>query len=200
MAQLPWKKVLFGLAALGVLLAGILYFQNAGSKGPAIATVNPAFGEYISSYTAGVVSSGSTFRITLAVDPNEPVSPGETGAKLFDFNPSLKGVTVWLDHRTVEFRPSERLRSGQVYEVSFALYRLIQVPPSLQNLEYSVRVIPQNFSLSVERMKPYVQTELKRQKIEGLIQTADFAPNEAVEKMLTAEQAGKILAVSKDVS
>lgn len=196
MAQLPWKKVLFGLAALGVLLAGILYFQNAGSKGPAIATVNPAFGEYITSYTAGVVSSGSSFRITLAVDPEEPTSPGETSARLFDFNPSLKGVTVWLDHRTVEFRPSERLRSGQVYEVSFALYRLIQVPPSLQNLEYSVRVIPQNFSLSVERMKPYVQTELKRQKIEGLIQTADFAPNEAVEKMLTAEQAGKILAVS----
>ncbi|MEQ9414751.1 MAG: hypothetical protein RIF39_13020, partial [Cyclobacteriaceae bacterium] len=115
---------------------------------------------------------------------------------LFSFKPSLSGKAVWLDMRTVEFTPENRLASGQTYELDFYLSKLLSVPKGLETFNYSFRVIPQNFGLAVDNILPYVKTELTRQKIEGTLSTADFAEEEAVEKMLVAQQDGKILSVS----
>jgi uncharacterized protein YfaS (alpha-2-macroglobulin family) len=120
----------------------------------------------------------------------------ETSVKLFSFSPSVNGKTVWLDRRTVEFTPANRLISGQLYEVSFALARLLDVPKELEDFEYSFQVIPQNFEVSIGNVLPYVKTELKRQKIEGLLVTADFAEESEVEKMMVAQQDGNSLKVN----
>lgn len=181
-----WKLV--GIAAAVVLvIAAIFYFEKATGKEPASTAINPAFGEYISSYTAGIVSSGTAIRIVLAQNPSD-----STITKVFNFSPSIAGEAQWLDNRTIEFRPEGRLASGQVYEVQFSLGKVIDgVPSDLRSFEYSFQVIPQNFEVQVVNFKPYIKTELKRQMIEGLLTTADFAENENVEKMLTAEQEGK---------
>lgn len=198
MKNLPWKKIGMGGVALVVAVAGIFYLTTTkGSKSPDT-FVNPAFGQYISSYTAGVISSGSAIRIMLAEDAVDSTLLGqETSVSLFDFKPSVSGKTIWLDKRTVEFRPEKRLTSGQVYEVSFFLSKLLDnVPGELKTFEYTFQVIPLNFEVSIENVKPYVKTDLKRQKIEGVLQTSDFAESEAVEKMLTAQQEGKGLKVT----
>lgn len=184
-----WKKVGIGAAAVALVLVAIFYFQNAKSKQSTSNTINPAFGEYISSYTAGIVSSGTAIRIVLAKAPTD-----STVTKVFSFSPSVAGEAQWLDSRTIEFRPEGRLASGQVYEVSFALSKVIDgVPSDLKNFDYSFQVIPQNYEIQVVNFKPYVKTDLKRQMIEGTLNTADFAESESVEKMLTAQQEGKSL-------
>lgn len=184
----PWKKVGLGAAVI-LVVAAIFYYQRATSKDPAAVGINPAFGEYISSYTAGIVNSGTAIRIVLAKDASD-----STVTKVFNFSPNIAGEAEWLDSRTVEFRPEGRLRSGQVYEVQFSLAKVIEgVPADLRSFEYSFQVIPQNFEVSVVNFKPYVKTELKRQMIEGMLTTADFAESTEVEKMLTAEQEGKSL-------
>ena len=195
MTNFPWNKIGLSAVGLAVVVAGVFYYQSAKSKSTAAAGINPAFGEYISSYTSGVVNSGSPIRIVLASEAIDSTSLGETSVNLFDFSPSIKGKTVWLDNRTIEFRPASRLLSGQVYEVEFALSRLTEVPGNLSTFKYSFQVIPQNFELSVENVKPYVKTDLKRQKIEGVLMTADYAENEAVEKSLTAVLENKALAI-----
>lgn len=196
MTNLPLKKIGLGAIGLAVVIIVGFYFQTAKSKSTAAAGINPAFGEYISSFTAGVVNSGSAIRIVLATDAVDSTSLGETSINLFDFSPSIKGKTIWLDNRTVEFRPAARLLSGQVYEVAFELSRLVQkAPNNLSTFKYSFQVIPQNFELTVENVRPYVKTELKRQKIEGVLLTADFAENDVVEKSLAAQQDGNILTI-----
>lgn len=190
------KAALIGLSA--ILIAGAVYYFAAGrgAKTPS-ATINPAFVEYISSYTAYSVTSGSTIRIILTKDAVDSSAIGETSTKLFDFSPSVKGTTVWLDRRTIEFRPSGRLKSGQVYEVSFYLSKVIStVPKDLATMEYSFQVLPQNFELLVTNVLPYEKTKLTRQKIEGNIFTADFAESAEVEKMFSAEQESKSLKVT----
>jgi uncharacterized protein YfaS (alpha-2-macroglobulin family) len=184
-----WKKIGAGAAAVFILVVGVLYFQKARSKEPATVAINPAFGEYISSYTAGIVNSGTAIRIVLAQNATD-----STITKVFSFSPNIPGEANWIDSRTIEFRPEGRLISGQVYEVGFSLGKVIAgVPSDLRNFEYSFQVIPQNFEIQVVNFKPYVKTELKRQMIEGVLTTADFAENENVEKMMTAEQEGKSL-------
>ena len=197
MKNLPWKKIAIGAAGVAVFVLAIFYFiPGKGAKTSKF--VNPAFGEYISSYTAGVVTSGSYLRIVLAQEiADSSVIGQESSVKLFDFKPAVKGKTVWLDKRTVEFRPEKRLTAGQVYEVNFSLSKLIEnIPADLKTFEYTFQVIPLNFEVSVENVKTYVKTDLKRQKIEGVVQTSDFAENESIEKMLTAQQDGKSLKVT----
>jgi alpha-2-macroglobulin len=197
MKNLPWKKIAMGAVALGAFALVIFYvIPSRGTRQP-VGYVNPAFSEYISSYTAGVVSSGSAIRIVLTQDAVEEALVGqETNVKVFGFNPSVKGKTVWVDRRTIEFRPDARLVSGQRYELSFNLSRLAEVPDNLKTFVYSFQVIPQNYELTIDNVKPYVKTELARQKIEGSLLTSDFADDAAVERMMTAQQDGKPLSVN----
>lgn len=197
MQNLPWKKLAIGAVAVGIVALGIFYVTSSKGTKPAVTYVNPAFGEYISSFTSGVVSSGSAIRIILSKDVVDSTAVGqETSVKLFSFSPSVSGKTVWLDRHTVEFKPANRLISGQHYEVSFELSRLLEVPKELEAFEYSFQVIPQNFEVSISNVLPYVKTELKRQKIEGLLVTADFADQAEVEKMMMAQQEGNSLKVN----
>lgn len=197
MRKLSWKKIgLFGLGLI-ITVALVFYFVVGKSSRSYNAAINPAFGEYISSYTAGVVSSGSPIRIIFSKDAvDSSLVGGETTVKLFGFNPSVSGTTVWHDRRTVEFRPATRLLSGQIYEVKFALSKLFPVENDLSSFEYTFQVIPQNFEVSIDNVKPYVKTQLARQRIEGTLFTADYAENDGVEKLITAEQEGKSLKVS----
>ncbi len=175
----------------------ILLYLLVGCKdknGRAVTYIDPAFGEYITSYTAGVVSSSSSLRIVFAkaaLDSSAAV--GETSKSYFEFSPSLKGKTTWLDNHTLEFKPEARMTAGQVYEVSFQLSKLFEVKKELAEFNYSFQVIPQNFELTIDNVKPYIKTELKRQKIEGTLTTADYAEDGAVEKMLSAQQEGSTL-------
>ena len=197
MQSLPWKKLAIGAVAVGIIALGIFYVTSSKGTKPGVTYVNPAFGEYISSFTSGTVGSGSTIRIVLSQDVLDSASVGqETSVKLFSFSPSVNGKTVWLDRRTVEFTPASRLISGQLYEVSFALSRFVDVPKELEAFEYSFQVIPQNFELAISNVLPYVKTELKRQKIEGILHTADFADQGEVEKMMQAQQDGKSLQIN----
>src|SRR5690606_15863298 len=117
--------------------------------------------------------------------------------KLFELSPSVRGKVVWLDNRTVEFKPDSRLTSGQVYEVKFFLSKLFDdIPSALETFEYSFQVIPLHYEITVENVKPYTPTDLKRQRIEGILHTSDFAESDAVEKMISAVQDGKGLKVS----
>lgn len=199
MQNLSIKKIAVGVAAVVIVAFGVFYVTTTKGTKPAATYVNPAFGEYIASYTAGVVSSGSPVRIILSQDVVDSSAIGqETSVKLFSFSPSLNGKTVWLDRRTVEFTPEARLISGQLYEVRFVLSKLLEVPKELNVFEYTFQVIPQNFEVSISNVRPYVKTELTRQKIEGVLNTADFATGNDVEKIMEAVQEGKSLKVKWD--
>lgn len=196
MKKLPWKMIAIGIAGLAVVGFGIYYLINQRNKTVAN-YVNPAFGEFISSYTAGVIPSDSKLVLVLASNVADSASIGqESSVKLFDFKPAVNGKVFWVDARTLEFRPDTRLKSGQVYEATFHLSKVLFVPNELQNFKYSFQVVPQNFEATIDNIKPYVKTELKRQKIEGVLNTADFAENELIEKMLEAKQDNNALKVS----
>ena len=171
---------------------GIFYLSIVKAKKTTSSFINPAFSEYISSYTAGVISSGSSIRIVLANDAVDSSFIGqEASVNLFSFQPSLKGKNIWLDQRTIEFKPDVRMEAGQIYEASFQLSKLITVTNELSEFQFSFQVMPQNFEVAIDNVKPYVKTELTRQRVEGTFSTADFAEDAAVEGMIARKSGGK---------
>lgn len=198
MKKLSFKATALAAGVLVVLAVAIVYFSSGSKSAPlAPSAVDPAFGEYIASYSSGVLSSQSNIRIVLVDEAIDSTMIGqESSVKLFSLSPVVGGKAYWLDTRTVEFRPDHRLASGQVYSVGFNLSKLMSVPEGLHTFTFNFQVIPQNYELTVENMVPYVKTDLKRQKIEGTVHTADYAEDKKVEQAFTATQEGKALTVS----
>src|SRR5271165_490365 len=99
-----------GLINIGVILSvaaivAFLIFHHRQKQG-----IDPGFSKYIESYTTGIISKENTIRIRLASDVQTTHAQNEALTdNIFDFSPSIKGKTYWVDARTVEFRPEGKL-------------------------------------------------------------------------------------------
>ncbi|KPK85826.1 MAG: hypothetical protein AMS27_06450 [Bacteroides sp. SM23_62_1] len=159
--------------------------------------INPEFTSYISAFTAGSISNESSIRIRLTAEYQEAFTPYEpiTG-KLFRFQPSLQGVTYWVDSRTIEFKPDERMKSGAGYNVSFDLSKVTDVPDHLKNFEFHFQILQQTFSVEMEGIRTYSTTNLEWLRSYGRIITADVIEDNLIEKVLQANQNRRPLPVT----
>lgn len=196
MKSFNWTKAgILTLLAAGVVT--VLIYLPGGRKDKAVTGyVNPAFAAYVSSYSSGILGSGSVVQVTFPREIADSATIGTDNRRLFSLSPSVKGTTVWTSPGSVEFRPEQRLKSGQVYHVDFDLAAVMEVPDEFRTFSFSFQVMRQNFEVAVNNILPYSNTDLKRQRIEGVIHTADYADDDAVEKMVKASQFGEGLTLS----
>ncbi len=188
------KKVMLFITALVVVALLPLSLSKCSRSE---ARVNPEFGNYISAFTAGTISVQSPIRIILANEVgsdkefNKPIEE-----QLFDFSPSIEGTTVWIDSRTIEFRPKEKLPAGQKYSATFHLSKVTEAPKALSDFEFEFDVMTQSFEVYVDGLTITDLNMLVWERLTGALSTADFSVNEDAEKVLTAEQNGKALHIA----
>ena len=132
------KKSIIAVFICTVLaFAGIAYFASSSSAKNASTYVNPAFKEFIAAYTAGYVSVDNNITIVLQEEATNDVELGkETDNNLFDFSPSIKGSIKWIDKKTIEFNPAERLEGNQTYKASFNLGKVTSVSNEFKNFDF----------------------------------------------------------------
>ena len=190
-----WQQGAIAGALVGVI-GGVGYVASGSDAAEKSKTVvdNP----YITAYPSGIISSQSELRIVLAEATVDSSQVGqEASSRLFDLSPSVDGKAQWIDTRTVEFVPRERLRPDTEYQVAFLLDKLLpEAQGEYATFVFSVRTMQQNFTVDAEGLTPYEARDLKRQKLSGIFRAADFAENENVEKALLAYQEGNSLNVS----
>lgn len=163
--------------------------------------VDPAFAEFISAYTSGTIKSGDAIQIRFAQSAADSNQIGkEANPKWFDFSPSISGKAIWLDQYTIEFKPENRLEAGKVYECTFDLEEVFDVPDELEDFRFNFHIIEQAFSVNVEGLNTYDNSDLKKQFIRGYVLTADFAKNEQIEALLKAAQNDNNLKITWDHS
>ena len=180
------RNVLIGtVSAIVILFAS--YFVYAKYK--AKREVDPAFKAYISAYTSGVISRESTIRIQLTADVVKPAEINQpVSKKLFDFSPSVRGTAVWIDTRTIEFRPSEKMKTDENYNVTFYLGAVMSVPGKFSEFEFSFRTIKQSFEVNIDGLRTPDNRNFVKQNLVGNITMADVEDADKVEKVLTATQ------------
>lgn len=193
------SKKLIALIALAcaALLLGLNFINVSGKQNDKIRQIDPGFAEYVSAYTSGVISNESSIRVRLASD--HPASqPGkEISEDYFDFYPEIRGKAEWVDSRTIEFNPAQRLASNQVFEAKFFLSKLItNVPEKFQTMEFNVKTIPQSFEISVDGARTTDRKSLRWQTINGFLSTADGADNDLIEKVISVKQDNRRLKIT----
>lgn len=200
-----FNKIKWMALGVAITLSGVLLYNNrdvlkklTGSNynNNEINRINPEFANYISAFTTGYISSGSTIKIKLS---SEFASSTQLNTALsesyFSFEPAIAGETVWKDGQTMEFKPKARLQGGQVYKATFHLNKLIEVKKELQAFEFQFETIKQSLQLQVNDLKCYTSNDYNFYNLSGNIATADFAEDALVEKTLEATLNNKALTV-----
>jgi len=190
------KRVLLlstAAAVLVLLFATLFKFESKGARNE---NINSEFVGYVSAFTSGAISSHSSIRVLLAADVEGIVTGVPLTESYFEFSPSIKGVTTWIDARTLCFEPAEPMPSGQEYKVAFHLAKLMQVPSDLEEFEFGFSIIKQNLEVSIEGVKTIDKQKLIWQRVNGSLITADVAKDDNINKILTAKQNGKKLKIS----
>jgi uncharacterized protein YfaS (alpha-2-macroglobulin family) len=158
--------------------------------------VNPEFATYISAFTTGYISTGSTIKIKFA---NEFSGSTELNKALengcFSFSPSIEGETYWKDGQTMEFKPKERLKPGQTYKATFHLDKLLEVKKELEEFEFQFQAIKQSITLETNELKSYSNSDFNYYSLSGSVSSADYIKPEQAEQTLRAKLDSKTLSV-----
>lgn len=190
------KMKIIAVSAVSLVAASSLvyYFtaKPAGGSG-----FNPAFKAYVSAYTGGVISRESPIQIKFISEVAKPEDlnvPLETS--LFEFSPSIKGTTMWIDKNTIQFQPEEPMTPGTTFEASFQIAEVMTMPEDLETFNFGFQTIPQTLEVTLDGLHTYDVRNLKLQKLHGSLSTADVAEHAEVEKVLSATQDGRNLKIS----
>ena len=182
------------------LIISILFFTVQCKKNKS-SVINPAFTEKIAAFTSGVISSESTIQVVLADDyPGQITRNTPVSETVFKFNPDIAGHTVWLDNRTIEFRPEHRLVSGETYSAKFYLSKLMKVPRNISVLEFDFSVVQQAFAVEFEGYQTNQENDLVWNRLKGVVNTADFIDGEILAASFSAKQDKDKLKVTWDNS
>jgi len=173
-----------------VTLALVLFFIFHHRQKPGI---DPAFSKYIESYTTGVISKESAIRIRLASEiqtthaQNEELSSG-----VFDFSPSIKGKAYWVDARTIEFRPEEKLDPDKNYTADFKLSKILKVPDHFEDFKFTFQTIKPDYTVSFTGLQTATNTSTDKMRLGGIIQTADNEDDASIEKIIRVNFASPV--------
>lgn len=187
-------RILKAFTVLSIFAALIL--TNCSRNTSKQLEIDPAFGAYISGYTAGTISKANSIRIRLAADyPGEIKLNEPLKESYFEFSPSIAGKTYWLDSRTLEFVPDQQLPSATAYTAEFNLGELMEVPAKFETFEFGFKTRALGVFVKTNQPETYSTINLGRQFIEGEFFVTDVADSAKVKNILHATQNGRDLKV-----
>jgi len=189
------KHTFFGIYLLSILLLLSCKKESEVEK-DTFSSPKTLFVEYVSAYTTGFISKKSEITVKLTKSVQAAEAGKEIDLNLFSFDPELKGKTVWEDDRTIVFKPTAELSSGQRYKTVFLIDKLVEVPTDRREFKFTFECISQNFNIKFDGISVYDANDLKRVKLTGTIQTADQITNDEAELILSANQNGNQLKIT----
>lgn len=178
---------LAGVASAVVILASaIVYLQL---KPDTNKSIDSDYLTYIHAHTGGVVQRNSSIKVQFASPLRDSVKL--TDGKLFEFEPKITGKWSWIDESTVEFVPSDLMKSNQQYDVKLDLSLLYQVPPHLCyfNFAFSTAALDaEMYDLNLISLNP---DDISKYKLEATLITSDVESSMLIEKCVNAKYRGK---------
>ncbi len=181
---------------LAVALVSTIVSCNSNSQDTP-PEMNAVVTEYVAAFTSGVVSKKSTIRVIFTRDIPVAKPGAEVEEDWFSFKPRIKGKTLWIDARTIEFIPNENLPSGELYNGDLDLTDFFDdLPEDFEELPLHFQVIEQGIHITAINTHSYNNTQLKWNWIGGSIFTNDITDVEELEDFLAAEQNNNDLKVT----
>lgn len=174
-----------------IVFAG--YFLSSCQSGTKKQVSNAiGFAQYISAYSSGVIGINERIRVDLTSAVGDLI-PEQINNQLFQLDPSVSGKAAIYGGHSLIFIPDEPLRSGQNYQVTFNLGKLVGVPDSIKQFKFQVRTVAADYSVNSVGIRSFRANGELKTEISGVLVTSDAFPKEKIEQMVRAEQDGAFL-------
>lgn len=166
---------------------------DAGSAGANLTglPVDARFSEYIASCSSGIMPSNGTIEIKLMPEFAAAASKVKP-ERLFSFNPLIKGKAEWVNDHTIVFKPSGILTPGTVYQASFNLGAVGDVPDKLKYFTFHFRTLRRDFRVTLGYPET-TMTDDAVYSLSGNIITADYMSPKEVEDLIAIKDGRKVL-------
>ncbi len=155
------------------------------------------FKEYITSFTGGIVPARTDIRVVLAFSKKEWKANQPLDNDLFTISPSVDGKVVALTNNTLAFIPEKKLDQNTEYQVTLHLSKLIKVPEKLNDFNFSLKTIKQDFTVSTNDIQSYGKDY---QYLNCTLKSADELEFETAQKLISATQKDQKLKIKFDKS
>lgn len=174
--------------ALALMIAGLI-FAGKNSQ-PEFQGFQEELETYVQGFTAGEISRSSNIQIQFTKDFGKNEDPEFWQENdLLEFFPEIKGTYRWKNARTLEFKPDQKLPSGQLYMARVKLHEISDdLDETLPELEFQFASMKQGVELELTRARSYKSGKSAYQELSGVIRTVDFAEPDLIEEMLSTEK------------
>ncbi len=180
------------LLALSAVFVSLFWLNSCGPTQPEILKIDPAYSEYISGYTSGMIYRRDAIRIELANGVSDlEKMPQEKLNALFRIEPSIEGKVVAIGDRMIDFVPAAPLPSNQFYTVRFDLDKVADVKSGYEEFAFQFSTFEQKIEVDVYGLRNYNSYQIEYQKLEGEISTSDYVDTTVLKKVLRIELDGK---------
>lgn len=180
------------IAQLLILLLINVLVSSCGKSNSEIFAVNPKFNKHISGYTSGMINRKGVIRIELVNDISTSLSEKELN-QLLTFEPKIKGKTIVVNQRLIEFIPSEILPVNQFYDGEFKLDKIAEVASGFKKFSFQFATAQQKITTYIKGLRSVSEYNYSLQKLEGDISLSDFEEINLVRKTLKIDIDGKPL-------
>ncbi len=180
--------ILKTLSLSAVLVLGFL-ISGCGGKRTA-KKMDPSVGEFVYAYTSGTISRTAPIRVRMT---SGLVSSSDYGTEVQDgvlkFYPEIDGIATWENDRTILFKPTEPLPSGETFVGELQVKQLFKsAPAQASTFEFEFRTRDQFLDIQVLGLQTPDPTDLSTQKLLGKIRTTDVAKAEQFARLVTVRQ------------
>src|SRR3989338_1071897 len=187
-------KRIYLVFVLSVLIATLFWLAGCGSTQPEIIKVDPAYSEYVSGYTSGIISRQNAIRKELVEGvPGLEKMAGKNLNELIRIEPAIEGKVVAVGDRLIDFVPSEPLPPNQFYTVYFDLDEVAEVKSGYEEFVFQFSTKRQEIDVEVDGLRQYDSYHIEYQRLEGTISTSDYEDTAVLRKVLRFELDGKSL-------
>ncbi len=139
---------------------------------------------YISARTAGLISKKAKLHVVFVNDVIREDMVGKSAESVIATDPPVEGKTTFTSTREIVLAPETGLKPGQQYRVTVDPQGLLGIPEKLQEYQFVVQVIKQQFEVNLAGLATNPAND-REMVLRGSVVTADVEDADRLEKMLT---------------
>lgn len=177
------NSLLFRILRISSILAVVFLFSLPGcKKKPGESVENP----YVFTNTTGLISRMDPIRVVFAQKMVDSKAVGSYLQKgVFTVAPAVDGNVYWVDEKTIEFKPTQSLKSDEKYTVSVQVNKLIDnVPNEFKSYSFDVHTMQMSYSLTWNGWNTPEVSDYAHQEYNGTIFSSDVADTSQVHRLI----------------
>jgi uncharacterized protein YfaS (alpha-2-macroglobulin family) len=148
--------------------------------------------DYITSFSSGLISSGSDIQVALAFNKQGWQVNKELDKDYYSISPNIEGKVIFLPDNIIAFRPAKKLEQHKEYQVTLHLSKFMDVKGEIADFNFTVRTLKQDFLVNTNDLQSYSK---KMQFLNASIKTSDLMDVATAKKLVRAEQDGRQLPI-----